>query len=1074
MSLTLQGRRLQHDFAVVDSLAAPLILGMDVLEKARVIVDAASRSVEFNDVANTRAAAVLSPAPSLPRSHLPALQPVLLRFASCFAASADAFGTARVEPLFFKVDASTPLRSFPYRLSRPDADFINKTVEEWLAAGRIRPSDSPWACPAHVVPKDGGGQRLVINFQRLNALITPDNQPMPRARDIFDSLTGARVFSKFDFQSAYLQIPVAEECRPYLSFVTEQGQFEFCFVPFGLNIAGNKLQRELNRLFSGIPHVYGYADDWIIATPDASSHATALQEFMRRVQTSGFLLKASKSVVGATQVKFLGRVVDAAGIRLDPEDAATIAAWQRPRSPKELQRFLGLGRWCAEFAPGYAQAVRPLHRLANSRQLQWSEEAELAFSKAKAAIGDALLLSFPNFNDSFVLETDASAAGFGAILRQGPRVVRIAHRATTPAESALPATLLELAALCWAVRHFHVYLHGRRFQAITDHRALSWLKASHQPPGKLALWAAELAQYDFDVVYKPGRLMGAADAISRSQVIAAAEEHAWPSPQELAAAQDADRDCQDLRRRLEAQDPRVSAGWITNSDGVLCSHSTRYGLPSLKPFIPSSLRQQVLASIHQRAGHLAGETVRLAKATAHWPAVARDAATYAAGCSACQEAKSPRGKRNLPEGTVTASRPFEIVAMDIMGPLPAVAGKCYILVMSDYFTRYAMAVPLTSKSCAEVASTFEAFWATPFGWPASVLTDQGGEFSGHELSNMFRRNGVQRRSTTAYHPQGDGMVERLNQTLIQILTTTIKSPSYKSDWPSALPAAVRAFNAATSSATGHPPYFLLFGVPPTSPPLVEQPTPSPPQLLDAKAEFDAARKATQDRNSAKQRAVDLKNATSTSYVIGDLVMVKNLAIKQRPLSKLHRQWVGPCRILQVRSKTNYVVRQVTTPTPGSTLFVGTVNIANMKPFRGPLPTTPARDTKAPTPCSTPISAPPTRASTSLFDAIAPQPPVAPTNTQVAVLPALPPQPALVLSQPPSRPQDPTATLGPSAISQPQLRSPPHHKPVQLPSSAIPEPSPAPLSKPVPRSWPIQVANPPASATRSHKANAGTG
>jgi hypothetical protein len=225
---------------VVPNLRHQLILGSD-------FITLAGGRISFGDAPlSVRSVSVVDAPPLVPidlrilnQQYTNDVRALAAEFSTIFAGDDDAFGDARVEPLRFEVgNENSPIHSHPYRLSGPENDFLETTVALWLEHGRIRPSNSPWAAPAHVVEKDGGkGLRLVINFRKLNERIQPDNQPMPRAQDIFDSLHGRRIFSKLDFQAAYLQIPVAEECRRFLSFVTRSGQYEFNNVPFGLNIA---------------------------------------------------------------------------------------------------------------------------------------------------------------------------------------------------------------------------------------------------------------------------------------------------------------------------------------------------------------------------------------------------------------------------------------------------------------------------------------------------------------------------------------------------------------------------------------------------------------------------------------------------------------------------------------------------------------------------------------------------------------------------------------------------------------------------------------------------------------------
>ena len=246
-SAIVAGRRTDTTFVVVDGLTVPLILGRDFLRDAGAVIDFKRARVSVDTPAAQAPAdgcpypspslreakeifsfqAPASPEPSIGREQIlrqltlgtavpsAKIRAVLSDFAPCFALDPEQFGNARVEPLRLVVHTDIPIRSYPYRLSLPDNDFAEAEIAKWLAAGRIRPSVSPWASPVHVVPKDGDGKRLVVDFSRLNKFVQADNQPAPRARDIFDSLAGTKIFSKIDFQSAYLQIPVDPDSRHF-------------------------------------------------------------------------------------------------------------------------------------------------------------------------------------------------------------------------------------------------------------------------------------------------------------------------------------------------------------------------------------------------------------------------------------------------------------------------------------------------------------------------------------------------------------------------------------------------------------------------------------------------------------------------------------------------------------------------------------------------------------------------------------------------------------------------------------------------------------------------------------------
>ena len=685
----------RHQFHVIKGLKYPLLLGMDVLSLVNLEIATSTgvvRSATVLDQRTVSGVQTQQTANSFPGDSIPARVPsgvgvaadlpvpvraevnrLLGDFADCFADEHNSYGHARCPPLFFEVSEGPPCRTRPYAMSQREVEFAKGMVAEWESNGRIRPSESSWAASLLVADKpmpDGEpvGMRLVVDLKCLNERILPDNQPVPTARALFDQLHGFQRLMQFDFANAYLQMEVAEECRKYLSFVTPWGaQYEFCFVPFGLNIAGGALQRRLGAAFQSVPFALGYADDWLIPT-GMDQLPGRLKLFLSAVRRSGFLLKPSKCKIGFEKLTFLGRVVSPSGLELHPDDVECINGWPQPSDKHSLMRFLGVLRWCAEFLPEeFEPSAKILMTIAKpSVKFVWGREHSEAFVRVKEAAIHALRLSFPDFRKPFILETDASQSGFGALLTQDGKVVRVAHRRTTPAEAGLPATFLELSCVVWAVGYFRHYLHGRRFTILTDHRALEWLRKPTVRYGKLTLWALELNDFIFDIQYTPGHLMSAADALSRRVVVGRIEALSVPTIQDIIAAQQQDPTCVDIASRLARGERRTTEGFVVDVDGVVCSLTMRHSYPVLRPIVPPSLQQSVLSAVHEKAAHLRQGTIEMAKSNFHWKGIVQDAEKFCASCESCLRSKHPTGQRQMPEGTVVATKRNEFVACDLL------------------------------------------------------------------------------------------------------------------------------------------------------------------------------------------------------------------------------------------------------------------------------------------------------------------------------------------------------------------------------------------------------------------------
>ena len=1046
-TIRLSDRFFDVEFLVVEDLALDALLGWDFFKAHRAILDPMASTVVV-DGTSIPLTALAAPFPALavkaadPKLHLSAIEfgtsapadqicqvrALVSEFSDIFARDADQFGSANVPPVVLNVSPGPPIRMRPIPLSRPDAEEMNGILNLWLRQGRISPSDSPFAARTFLVPKDSSGKRAVTDFSALNSRIERDNQPPPDARAIFDSFSGCLFFSKLDFQQSYLQIPVAPESRKYLSFVCAGGQYEFNYLPFGLNVSGDKLQRILSSLLRHVPGTLGYVDDYPLAHRTFPEHLSALRLAFEAIRDSGFLLKPSKCSFMLPEIPFLGRLVSASGNRPDPVDVQAIIDFPRPSSLKELQRFLGSAQWLSPFVTNFQSVLAPLRPLlSKSARWNWSPDCEAAFRAVKALMASPDMLAFPDFSRTFTLETDASELGFGAVLLQDGRPVAYASRATKPAEQGgLHSTLLELACVVWAVEKFHVYLHGSLFELVTDHQALTFLRARAHPHGKLARWAATLAGYDFTVTHRPGRLHTRADALScafpaspaASPVFAtpplpSPDSASPPSVAEFLAAQSADVLIVHIARS-------PSSEVVTSPDGVVCNLSHRYGMPVFKPLVPLTLRSRVISACHLASAHMGvSETARRVRASYSWPGILADVRAFVSSCAPCLARKPPARRRTLPVGTLAAERPCELVACDVLTVQPSSDGFNYLLVVVDHFSRYAALAPLRTKSSAEIAQAFDDVWLRPFGPPERLLSDQGPEFSGFPFSALATRYGFSRSWTTPYHPQGDSVAERLNSTVLSLLSTSVGPQKHL--WPSVVTRASIAYNTATHSSTGFTPFLLFFGRPHHSVSVVSSPSSPLSHALEAS---DARRTVSALSKSLKAyRASQNSRSSVVRFQVNQLVFVRDPASGHRPHSKLADPWAGPFRVLKVSTPSTYVVQQLPSGRSGS------VHVQNMKPYAGPPPSSHA---VANNPAVSPAPATPPSPAVDLLDlrAItgpallppalpAPAVPLPPT-TLAAPAPAAPTVPTGV-TIPSSAASHATASLRPRATLKPPQR-----------------------------------------------------
>ena len=237
-----------------------------------------------------------------------------------------------------------------------------------------------------------------------------------------------------------------------------------------------------------------------------------------RLRTARLKLSPNKCHLFQKRVAYLGHIVGEEGVSTDPAKIRSVVDWPAPRTIGRVRSFLGLSSYYRRFVRGFADIAKPLYTLTerSNQPFQWTSESEQAFQMLKEVLMRAPVLAYPTREDPFVLDTDASNKGIGAVLSQiqdgQERVVAYYSRVLHKAERRYCVTRKELLGVVEGVRNFHHYLYGKRFLVRTDHGALQWLLNFRNPEGELARWLEELGTYDMDIQHRSGRQHGNADA----------------------------------------------------------------------------------------------------------------------------------------------------------------------------------------------------------------------------------------------------------------------------------------------------------------------------------------------------------------------------------------------------------------------------------------------------------------------------------------------------------------------------------------------------------------------------------
>ena len=730
------------------------------------------------------------------------------------------------------------------------------------------------------------------------------------------------------------------------AFSTYSGLHEFRKMPFGLANAPATFQRLMENVLAGLAHegCLVYLDDILVIGKTLEEHNENLRKVLDRLREAGLRLKPPKCHFVQLEVEYLGHVVSAGGVRTDPKKLRAVENFQTPVDVKTVRSFTGLASYYRRFIPNFSRIAAPLHELTKKDvSFVWTPECQLAFEKLKRLLTSAPVLAFPQLDQPYLLETDASGLGLGAVLAQRQEdgsVPPVTYaRTLQPHEKNYGVTELEGLGVVWAVKHFRHYLYQQHCEVYTDHEALKPLLNTPQPSGKLARWGMAIQELDLKICYRPGKQNANADALSRSPL---PDVESGDMPYGIIAALTVGSLESDLAE-LQGKDPELAAIITYLETGVLpteekfaktlaltqSQYLVQDGIlyhvepdSTMRVIPPTEARERLFQQAHGGSfgGHL-GEVKVHSELRKHywWSGMRKDIGNWNRGCLVCATHTTGRATRP-PLTPIPVAGAFNRIGVDVIQFPRSSDGNHYAVVFMDYLTKWPEVFAVPDQTAATIAKLLVEEIISRHGVPAEVLSDRGCAFLSGLMKEVELLLGSHKVNTTAYHPQTDGLVERFNRTLTAMLTKTAERGGR--DWDHHLPYVLFAYRASSQESTQESPFFLLYGRDPRLPnekilsPLKSQ------EFVDLREygvelasrmseAWELARKCV-GKAQKRQKATYDRKGRSPNFAVGDRVFLLKPSEKTGEARKFARPYHGPYRIVEL-SPSNAYIRRVDRP-----------------------------------------------------------------------------------------------------------------------------------------------------------------
>jgi transposase InsO family protein len=859
------------------------------------------------------------------------LEAVLKRYEQSFSGGLGEWPEQEVD-VQLKKEAQPYHCRRPFRIPHAYIGTVQKEVERLIEIGVLEKVDGstagPWCAPSFVIPKKDGTVRFITDFRELNKAIERRPWPIPHIADLIQDIGHYRYVTALDLSMGYYHFRLSEQLSNLCTFMLPFGLFKYRRLPMGLSISPDWFQERMTELFQDLPFVKCYLDDILIFSDGTfEDHMAKLSVVLERLQQKGLQVNGSKSFWAVKEVEYLGFILTPNGVKPQPKKVEAIRRLARPRTIRELRKFIGFVNFYRYMWRRRSHILEPLTRIVGQPRFTWTTEQQQAFEDIKRAISKEVLLSFPDYNLPFELETDASDKQLGAVLRQGEKILAFYSKKLNKAQRNYSAGEKEMLSIVEALREFRTMIFGYPIHIRTDHK--NWTMETKQYKNvRIMRWRLAIEEFMPTINYIQGENNVIADALSRLPIEVdddeenelfeqRAESERFVVPvtfRQIAEAQAKDKFLQRLKAETADRLGELfeDIGKKDGADRVVTIKSPTDGIERV--IVPEKLRARLLEWYHTILVH-PGETRLYNTLHQHytWPTLRKDIANYVKHCDACQRGKrGMRGMGKIPMKDVE-TEPWKDIALDLAGPWKAMIDnketQFHSLTIIDTFTSWVEIIPIQTKESKYIRSLVEQEWLRRYPRPSRMLYDQGGEFDNQWFQTLARKWHFKPEPITVRNPRANAIVERLHRIMGDMLRVQLTT-RHELDDPirEILSAAAYGIRATVHGTTQYTPAQLVF-----SKDMILRTT------MEANMELVRQRRLTAiQRNNTREN----KRRIAYDYKPGDKVLI--LAGGMDPKLKLHQ---GPYAVLSY-NKSNGILHI------SRNNYVEPINVRLVRPYFG--------------------------------------------------------------------------------------------------------------------------------------------